>query len=271
MSRVAQALPRTQSESIRLIARVGYATKGILYFTMGILAVQAAWGGERVEGGEGTMVVVSQQPFGRVLLVVTVCGLFGYAFWRGLQSIMDTESEGHGAQGWIKRAGYGISSLSHIGLAIAGIQMLIGQATGSSKKTFIAHLMSHSVGQGLLVIAGLCIIGSGIAQLVQAKTAGFASDIDRSSLNDGGEAAVIWVGRIGLAARGIVFGIIGCSLIHATVTQSAWQDQGLEPALNEIRGSSFGSTMLIVVALGLSAYGLYQLVLARYRKIQAPG
>ena len=271
MSLVAEAVPHSQSEGIRLVARIGYGTKGVLYFALGLLAIQSAVGAGQAEGGQGTMKVISQQPFGMVLLGVTVCGLFGYSFWRAVQAIKDTESAGNGFKGWIKRIGFGVSCLSHLGLAIAGIQMLVGESDGSTKKTFLAQLMSHPAGQVLLVIAGGCIIGTGVAQLVKAKTTKFADDIEQDRMNEQGVMAAIWVGRIGLAARGIVFTIIGYSLIHASITESSWREQGLEPALNEIRSSSFGSTMLFVVAVGLSAYGLYQLVLAGYRKIQAPG
>ena len=271
MSLVAEALPQSQSQSIRLIARIGYGTKGVLYFALGLLAIQAAVGAGQTEGSEGTMKVISQQPFGMVLLAVTVCGLFGYSFWRAVQAIKDTESAGSGIKGWVKRAGFGVSCLSHLGLAIAGIQMLVGEADGSTKKTFLAQMMSHPVGQVLLVIAGGCIAGTGMAQLVQAKTTKFADDIEQEKMSEQGVMAAIWVGRIGLAARGIVFGMIGYLLIHASITESSWREQGIEPALNEIRSSSFGSTMLFVIAVGLSAYGLYQLVLAAYRKIEAPG
>jgi Domain of Unknown Function (DUF1206) len=272
MSPLAQALPRNQSEGIEAIARAGYATKGVLYVTLGVLALHTAAGtGGSVEDGEGTMKVISQQPFGVLLLLITVIGLFGYSFWRAVQTIKDTECVGDGLKGWAKRIAFGVSSLSHLALGIAGIQMLLGSASGDTKKTYLAHLIANPIGQVLLCIVGICIIFAGMGQLLQSKTCDFAEDLNRSKMDRRGITAAVWVGRIGLASRGVVFAIMGVSLIHATITKSAWKEQGLEAALNEIRTSTWGSTMLFIVAVGLGAYGVYQLVLARYRKIHAPG
>ncbi len=84
---------------------------------------------------------------------------------------------------------------------------------------------------------------------------------------------VTWVtrvGRFGLAARGIVFGIVGSFLIVAALRTDAEQARGLCEALAGLAGGSFGPWLLAVVALGFVAYGLYTLAEARYRWIIRP-
>jgi hypothetical protein len=74
-------------------------------------------------------------------------------------------------------------------------------------------------------------------------------------------------GRVGYAARGVVFCILGVFLIQAARHYNPSEVQGLDGALQSLARQSFGPYILGLVALGLVAYGLYMLVEARYRNI----
>ena len=69
--------------------------------------------------------------------------------------------------------------------------------------------------------------------------------------------------RFGLVAQGVVYIIIG-SL--AALTANPHQARGLRGALQAVEQQPFGPWRLGVVALGLMAYGLYMLLLARDRR-----
>jgi Domain of Unknown Function (DUF1206) len=75
------------------------------------------------------------------------------------------------------------------------------------------------------------------------------------------------LGRLGIAARGIVFGIIGLFLIQAAKQSDASQAKGFGEALASLEQQPFGPWVLGLVALGLIAYGIYSVVEARYRRI----
>ena len=74
-------------------------------------------------------------------------------------------------------------------------------------------------------------------------------------------------GRFGLAARGIVFGVIGIFLIIAALQHNPDQAKGLGGALGELSQQPYGQILLGVVAMGLIAYGIYTLAEARYRRM----
>jgi hypothetical protein len=79
-----------------------------------------------------------------------------------------------------------------------------------------------------------------------------------------------WVRRVcrfGMAARGVVFGIIGLFLLLAAWRNNPGEARGLGGALHSLQEQGYGPWLLGVVALGLVAYGGYQFVLARYRRI----
>lgn len=70
-----------------------------------------------------------------------------------------------------------------------------------------------------------------------------------------------WLARAGLAARGVVYAVIGILALKL-----AFGDSGKAPnqqgALREIADRPFGKTLLILVAIGLAGYALWRLVRA---------
>jgi hypothetical protein len=76
-------------DRIQTAAKVGWATKGGLYITLGTLALMAAFGsGGQLSGGGGVIEWLAQQAFGNVLLVLAGIGFTCYAIWRVIQVIV---------------------------------------------------------------------------------------------------------------------------------------------------------------------------------------
>jgi hypothetical protein len=82
---------------------------------------------------------------------------------------------------------------------------------------------------------------------------------------------VLTVSRFGIAARACVFVGIGVLLLTSrTKTASAATHTDTIDSLQWLSHLPNGDWVLAAVALGLGAYGIYQLVHARYRRIVAP-
>jgi hypothetical protein len=111
----------------------------------------------------------------------------------------------------------------------------------------------------LLLVAGAVLIGTGLWQLVKAAKADFLRHLAGRVAS---QTWVMWLGRAGYAARGIVFVIIGWSLLQAGLSDSAAPAGGMEQALASLSG-----TLLTLAALGLLLFGLFSFVEARYRRI----
>ena len=83
---------------------------------------------------------------------------------------------------------------------------------------------------------------------------------------DGDVAAwVIRLARFGIAARGVVFLLIGWFLVDAARQQQAERAGGIDESLDALAGQPYGPAVLGVVAAGLIAYGVWQLANAKYR------
>jgi hypothetical protein len=79
---------------------------------------------------------------------------------------------------------------------------------------------------------------------------------------------VIKVCRVGIGARGVVFAVIGAFLTRAGFAHNADKAADTGEALTAIGQQPFGRWLLGAVAVGLIAYGVYEVVQARYRVIR---
>lgn len=269
----ARRTAREAAPWVQRLARMGYAAKGVVYLIIGGIAAQAAFTpAERVEGSEGALASILDKPFGKTLLGIVTVGLVGYVVWRVVQAVMDPEHGGHGAKRAGMRASYAISAAAYAGLTLEAVRMLRGSGGGQGgggAQHWTAAVMEKPFGQWLVGLVGVGIAGYGVYQVVKA----FKSDLDKRLNLEGSAVAtrrrVVAVGRAGTAARGVVLVIVGWLVIQAARTYDPARAKGLQGALNTLRDAAYGKYLLAAVALGLIAYGIFQLVKARYRVIRA--
>jgi hypothetical protein len=260
----------TTSPWIERLARFGYAAKGAVYFIVGLLAMQVAFGiGRKTAGTSGALETIVTQPFGKFLLSVVAVGLVGYMIWRFTQAFIDPEHQGTDAKRVVGRLGYALSGLSYAGLALTAVQIIVGSGGNDSswRQDWTADLLAQPFGQWLVGIIGAIVIGVGLSYVYRAYTAKFR---ERFKLAKMSNAQVKWatrVGRFGIAARGIAFGIIGLLLIQAAFQSDPDEAQGLGGALQVLAEEPLGQWILGVIAFGLIAYAIHMLVTARYRWI----
>jgi hypothetical protein len=111
------------------------------------------------------------------------------------------------------------------------------------------------------------VVGYGLSQLYQAYQAEFREYLKLGEMTIKEETWITRAGRLGYAARGMVFGIVGIFLIQAALRFEPSEATGLGGALKELLHQPFGPWLLGLVALGLIAYGLFMIAMARYRRI----
>jgi hypothetical protein len=253
------------------LARLGYAARGVVYLIIGSLAAQAALGGESTADSQNAFHLILAQPFGQALLSIAALGLVGYAVWCFVQAIKDPEHQGSDIKGIGKRIGLFVSGIIHSSLAAAAVGMIVGSGGSNQDNTkgWTAWLMSFPFGIWLVGIIGVLVVGFGLHQLYRAWTVKLDEELDLSQMTSTVREWTIRFGRFGLAARGVVFGIIGGFFIVAAVQTDPNEARGLGEALQTLQQQAFGPWLLGLVAFGLIAYGLYQLATAAYRRIHA--
>jgi hypothetical protein len=255
---------------VERLARLGFAAKGIVYALVGLLAAQTAFGiGGKTTDTQGALQTISNQPFGRVLLSFVAIGLLGYALWRLVEAAADPDHKGNDVKGILQRCSYAVNGLICASLALTAVQIVLGAGGSSSNasRDWTARLLAQPFGQWLVGTIGALVIGLGVYQFYQAYKASFRKKLKLDEMSDAEQTWTIRIGRLGLAARGVVFGVIGFFLIQAARQSNPDHAKGLAGALESLAQQPYGAWILGIVAIGLIAYGVYYIVQARYRKI----
>ena len=263
--------------TIEFLARAGYAAKGVVYTLVGGLALMAAAGSRgQTTGSRGALRTLLDQPFGQVVLGVIAAGLVGYALWCFVRAVFDPERDGHGLKGFGKRALQFGKGVVHVMLVIAVVGMIWGSAQSGggddegSVETWTGKLMSFPLGIWLVGAVGAAVIAYGARQLHRAWTIDLDDQLSLGRMGAGMHKWTIRVSRFGMAARGVVFAVIGTFLILAALHSNPSEAKGVGGALETLQRQPYGPFILGVIALGLIAYGAYELIRARYRRIEAP-
>jgi hypothetical protein len=155
------------------LARVGFLVKGVLYMVIGALALQvAAKAGGRITGARGALTTVLGQPFGRTLLLAAAIGLLGYAAWRVLQGLFDPDRLGHDWRGLAIRATFVVRGVVHAVLGWQAFRLYRGLSgsSGTSEREVATEAFQWPLGDWLVVLAGLSVVGFAVQQVYAAIT-----------------------------------------------------------------------------------------------------
>ena len=128
--------------------------------------------------------------------------------------------------------------------------------------------MSWDAGVWIVGAVGVAFVAFAAKEMFCAWTAKLDQQLDLQRMRGRMRKVTIELSRFGIASRALVFALVGVFLVIAAARTDPSRAKGLGEALGSVQAWSFGTFVLGAVALGLIAYGLYELVEARYRRIQ---
>lgn len=272
-SKVRSAKGGDTAKWIEILARFGYAAKGVVYAIVGVLAVQAAfnWGG-KVTGSKGAFQTIANQPFGKTMLFLVAVGLVGYVIWRFVSAIFDPEHDDDGAKNILRRVSYAVSGLVYGSLAFAAFRIVFsggGSSSsgsgGSSQQT--ATLLSQPFGRWLVGLVAAASVAYGFYCIYRGVKIKFRKKLKTYEMSQTEQTWAIRVGRFGLISKGIVSTIVGYFFAQAARSADASEAKTTAGALQAIQQQPYGAVLMGTVALGMLAYGIHLMVQARYRRI----
>lgn len=252
------------------LARVGYASKGIIYVVIGILAALGAFGlGGGTTDMRGVLSWILARPFGRIIVAISVVGLLGYSIWRLIGAWRDTEHRGRSRKGIALRLGQAGSGAIAIGLAVQAWRVVTGEFgdTGSVEK-WTTRIIMAPAGRWMVGLIGLGVGAYAVFQFYKAYSSNVTKHLHLWSVDEVWEGRFERIARFGLAARGLVFLVIGWFLVGAAIKFSGESSHGIESALDALSEFRYGAALLSIVAFGLVSYGLMQLINARWRRVE---
>ncbi len=260
----------TSHRWVEPLARLGYAAKGVLYLLVGGLAgLAAVHAGGRTTDSRGAFRLILSQPLGIAWLALVALGLGGYAAWRVIAALTDAEGKGDSTGGRLVRLGYLGSAVVHAGLMAGAIRLAVGvpEDKRDAAKQWTARALHAPFGHWLVGAVGVGVIAYAIRQCWRAWDGTVDRRLDLGEVHASARPWIMGITRFGMVARALVFGLIGNFLIQAARTLDARRAGGIDDALRALLTRWHSHLALGVVALGLIAYGCFQLVRARYRLI----
>ena len=252
--------------SWELAARAGYAVSGVLHILIGVLALRVAFGngGEQADQS-GALSTIASTPFGALVLWFSVVAFLALGAWQVAKAIHGS----FGSNDTGERAKAVGRAAVYIALAFAALSFARGGGSDASTQTAdaTAKLMA-APGRAAARRCGRSRDHrrrhlprlQGVEEEVPARTS--------SGCRRGRPGPVVRrLGVLGYVAKGVALGIVGVLFVTAAVTADPSKSTGLDGALHTLRDQPAGVLLLVIVALGFVAYGVYSFVRARYGRI----
>ncbi|MFL1376435.1 DUF1206 domain-containing protein [Nocardiopsis protaetiae] len=254
-----------RSTPLRLAAGVGYAAKGLLYLTIGYLALLIAFGESagREADNSGALQTIAQGQAGMVLLWLIAVGLGALTVWQALLALLVKSDAG-------KRIGSAVQAVTCAVLASAVVTFLLGQGAPDSQdgqaQSLTAQLMSLPFGRWIMALIGLAVIGVGGYQVWRGVTRRFTRELTFDGASGATRTAVVWIGTAGVTTHGLVLGTAGVFFVQAAWAFDKDEAQGLDGVLRSFAETPAGPYALVAVAVGVVLYGAYCFCQARWQR-----
>ena len=253
-----------KSEKFNWLVRVGYFSRAILYSVLGLIALTSA--GRIAEGTNGIFRAIEDYPAGTAILWLMVIGLVAYALFRFCSPLFDIENNGSDAKGWGKRLGHGGSGIAHLAFAYSAYKFATseggssGGGSGGGAQEAASGVLSFEFGGVVLGLLGVALFVAAFHQAKKGLTGEFMHRISGQA-----PSATRWLGGAGFLARTVVYTVIGWSLFKAGfMSGGSGQIKTLGDAVSSLAGEGI---IFSLTAIGLLMFGLFSLVLARYKII----
>lgn len=270
-----EAVQAQRSRPFRVLVRIGFVARAVTYGVIGGIALALALGAgsaPATPNQQGALAFIAGAPLGRVALVVVCVGLLAYALWKLGQALFGRGPEGAGSSEPKDRISNAAGGVVYVGFFVVAVRILFkgsgGSGGGSGDPAHTtAGVLGWPGGPVIVGIAGGVFIAICLYQIYDAFRGGFAEDVKTGEMSTGQRRMFMAIGRVGLSARSLVFGIVGYFLLRAAISYNAHDAVGVDGVLARVHREPFGTLLLALVAVGLLVFACYSLFEARYRRL----
>lgn len=253
-------------DGVGALGRFGFASRGVVYCLLGVLALQVALGDRNEQlDKDGALRAVARQSYGPWLLGAIAIGFAGYALWRYAEAAV-------GDHKWWSRILYFFRGVIYTVFTVTAVRLIQGRggSSGGSNgqaKTWSARLMAEGWGRVAIVAFGVGLIVLGAVLAWRGVEKKFEEKLKTGEMSSWQRHWLPKLGVAGHVARGAIVSLIGVFFVQAALEFDADEAVGVDGALHKLAGQAYGPVALVLVAVGLACFGLFSFVEARWRRM----
>jgi hypothetical protein len=259
----------TNSRTLEILARAGFAASGILHLLVGAIAIRLAMGGSGNADFSGAVAELATQPAGPFLLWSSFAACAALALWQVGDAIFDynhlptKEKAG-------QKAKAALQAVVYAGLALTLMSFAMGTGSGGDNQKTASDLtisvMQAPGGVAILVVLGAAVAVTGVVYGIRGLRKSFEKHLVMPA-NPRIRTAVRVLGVVGYVAKGAVLLLTGLLIVVATLQAHPEDSTGLDGGLRALRDQPLGVYLLAAVGAGLICYGVFMIVRARLAKM----
>ncbi len=256
--------------ALRWVGRFGDLCYGLVHVVVAVLALRVAFGSPAGELDQrGAIGAIAGAPFGGLLLWVIAVGLFAFGLWQVLAAAVGYRWVADRGKRTRRRLSALAGTVAVWTIATLALRMVLAAPTKSEaakQRGWTAQLLQLPGGRAVVVVVGLAVLTGAVVLGYHGVKQTFLADLDPLRLRGRARRSVGLLGSIGFVAKAGAFAIAGVLVVIAGIKVDPSRSGGLDSALRTLAGAPYGDVLLVLVSIGLIAYGGYLAVEARYRR-----
>ena len=257
---------RRERVALSYSGRLGVAARGATYLVVGLLTLDVGVHHQREPASrEGALHAVARQPFGRVGVLALAIGFAGFVVWQALAAVV--------ADDLLKRVSAAARALLYASFFFAALPFALHGARqpskGGKEADVTAHVLGWPGGRAIVIAIGLAIVGAGVWQGYRGAAQRYRKKLRWRTMSSATRRVVQVVGTAGLLGRMTAWVLVGVFVMRAGWRHRPSDAGGLDTALRDLVRRPLGPLLVVLVAVGLMLFALYEFVEARYRDFDA--
>lgn len=241
------------------LGRIGLVGYGVVHLLVAWLALQVAYGvPDLAPDAEGAIGTIARRPGGSVALALLAVGLVAFVLWQIAAAALGFRWV-TGGERVRKRAGAVAKSIAMSALAAMIINYLVGVRSSQATTTsgLAAQVLALPAGRILLAVIAVTILVLAGAMTYTGLRRTFMGDLDVRRLGPAAQRGIELVGAAGHLSRALALAVVGVLAATAALSADPQRAGGLDVALRALGSTALGSSLLVLVAAGFAAFGLF--------------
>lgn len=247
-----------------ILGRAGFFSRGFIWASVGIIAVVAAFTGDKTQGTQGALEVIASRNGGVVFLILITLGIFCYSSWRffegiyGLRIKPDASNFQKVVNGIITPFASGIAYLIFAAANINDIVHGIDDPNGSGGTNVTAKIASRTIGKVFLTIISFFLFVTAIMWVVDLIRRKILLDLQMKRIKQYRilHIFVITFAYLGTFGRAILFALLGTLFLRLTYADDI-EGGGFGVALQQLQYNTTARIFLVFFGFLIFNFGIF--------------